>query len=124
MEARKDRVYFEINEDTCTIEDNILKVTVPFEQQSMDGIDFYFNKDFAAGKTFAVKSVTISPAPLMCFWNWLIHKQGCPEYQCVTDAPVDISIYQISGVPGGLGFSGYAPDESDITVTFELDGDA
>ncbi len=120
MEARKDRVYFEINENTCKVDGNKLILTVPSEQQSMDGIDFYFNKDFVKDKEFLVSSVKISPAPLMCYWNWLLHKNGCPEYQCSVDTPIDITIYQISGVPGGFGFSGYAPDESDIIITFEL----
>lgn len=122
MIAKNERVYFEINEDTCIIEDNFLKINVPFEQQSMDGVDFYFDKDFVADKNFLVKSVTISPAPLMCFWNWLMDKIGCPEYQCNshTGDVIDISIYQNSGIPGAFGFSGYSPDGSDIVVTFEL----
>lgn len=120
MEARKDRVFFEINEDTCKIEGNKLTITVPSEQQSMEGIDFYFNKDFVGNQKLTVKSATISPAPLVCFWNWLLHRAGCPEYHCELDAPADISIYRVSGVPGGFGFSGYAPDGSDIVISFEL----
>lgn len=119
-----ERVFFEINEETAEYDGKTLKVTVPADKQSMDGVDFYFNKDFITNKQLIAKYVTISPAPLMCFWNWLFHKQDCPEYQCSADTPTDISIYQISGVPGGFGFSGYAPDGSDIVVTFALDGEA
>ena len=120
MEPTKERKYLELNEETCKIEDGKLIVTVPVDMQSMDGVDFYFNKDFIADKTLMVKSVTISPAPLMCFWNWTLHKAGCPEYYCVLETPIDISMYQIAGIPGAFGFSGYTSNGSDITLTFEL----
>lgn len=120
MEVRKDRVYFELNENTCTLDSTSLKIVVPSDQQSINGVDFYFAKDFVAERKILVKSVTISPAPLQCFWNWLLETQGCQEYQCNLKMPKDVSIYQISGVPGGFGFCGYAPDGSDITITFEL----
>ena len=121
MKTRRDRVFLELNEKNCTIQDGVLTITIPQEMQSMEGIDFYFNRDWIAEKTLLAKSMAISPAPLLCFWNWMLEKAGCPEYYCKLADPVDISVYQTAGIPGAFGFSGYTPDGSDITVKIALD---
>lgn len=117
-----ERVYLELNEENCKVENGAVTIVVPYEQQSMTGVDFHFNPEFVADKVMKVKSVAISPAPLMCFWNWLMSTYGSPEYE-VTSTPIDIAKYQISDIPGTFGFSGYATNESDVTITFTLAGE-
>ena len=118
-----ERLFYELNEETCTIDGNTMTIVLPADKQSNTGVDFFFNAEFAATRSFKMKSVMISPAPLMCFWNWMCSPAGAPVYEQTLDNPIDISKYQVSGISGGFGFSGYAIADADITITITLDAE-
>lgn len=117
----KERFYVEINDDNSVYDGKTLKVTVPKDKQSCEGVDFYFSKEYAESHNLVVESVSMSPAPLYCYWNWLMSSGGTPEYEIVAPSgSVNIGKYQIAGVPGAFGFSGHTNDSRDIEITFNI----
>lgn len=117
----KERFFVEINDENAVYDGDTLKVTLPRDKQSCEGVDFYFSKDFIENKNLVVESASISPAPLDCYWNWLMKTHGEPEYETRPDNDsVDISKYTRAGIPGAFGFSGHTAGEEDIVITFKI----
>lgn len=116
-----ERFFIEINDDNSVYDGETLKVTLPKEKQSCEGVDFYFSKEYAESHDLVVESASVYPAPLECYWNWLMKRQGEPEYETRPDSgTVDIGKYTRSGVPGAFGFSGHTNGDEDIVITFKL----
>ena len=117
----KERFFVEINDENAVYDGDTLKVTLPRDKQSCEGVDFYFSKEWIENKNLVVESASISPAPLECYWNWLMTLQGAPDYEVYPNGgSVDISKYTRTGVPGAFGFSGHTFGEEDITITFKI----
>lgn len=117
----KERLFIELNKDNCKTVDNKLIITLPYESQSCEGVDFHFNKDFIKDMELRMKSIEFSPAPLVCFWNWMTSPFGNPMYEETLENSVNISKYTQSGIQGAFGFSGHTLDESDMTITITLE---
>lgn len=115
----KERFFIEVNATNSTMEDGYLTITLPYEKQSAEGVDFYFSEELINAGLFA-KSIEISPAPLNCFWNWTHNKYGNAEYENALATPLDLSKFAEAGKEGSFGFSGYTIDESEITIEIEL----
>lgn len=124
-EVKNYRVYKELNESNVEFDDNKMIFYVEPDEQSMDGIEFYFNENFIEKKfgnsAVIAKSVKVS-GPLLCYWNWMMTTAGCPEYYCECGEPRDISAFTMSGANGAFGFSGYSPAEKKIKIvlTYEI----
>lgn len=117
----KERFYIEINDKNAIYDKNTLIIKLPYNQQSCEGVDFYFSEDFIKDKNLIVESVSIYPSPLKCYWNWLMTSWGTSAYDVYPeDDSIDISKYIEPNISGSFGFSGYMDNEEDITITFKL----
>ncbi len=115
-----ERVFFEINENNCRVEEGKMAIIIPPDIQSCDGIDFYFAPSFIEKHPVKINSVTITPMYLKSFWNWFMLESGIGNYFSKSDTPIDISDYRNPGIWGSFGFSGYTTDKADITITFDV----
>lgn len=124
-EVKNYRVYKELNESNIEFDGNKMIFYVEPDEQSMYGIEFYFNKDFIEKKfgnsSVIAKNIHVS-GPLLCYWYRMMTTSGRPEYYCECGEPRDISAFTMIGANVAFGFSSYSPlgKKIKIILTYEI----